>query len=1019
MARILIVDDKEDNLYYLRMLLSGQGWTVEEARHGAEALVKARQEPPDLVVSDLLMPVMDGYTLLRHWKTDQRLARIPFVVYTATYTEEEDERLALKLGADAFLLKPTEPEIIVERLREVLARVSITAAKQPQSSGGKGEELMEVYSKTLVRKLEEKTLQLEEANRVLRRDISNRNTAEHEMAVLNRALRIMTACGEVLIRATDEMKLLENVCRLAVEIGGYRMTWVGYVEGDAEGTIKPKAHAGVEDGYLHKFTMNSLENDPRGQGPAGMAIRTGEARYVSDVHKVPSFFEWKSAALERDFRSVICLPLRHEKQVFGVLGLCSAQVHDVTVEELKLLQDMADELAFGIMNIRAWTARRRMNDAMLKVAASVSSHSRTEFFVDLTKNMIEALGAHSAFAARLLAGESHRAMTFAHVEQGLVMDDFEFSLAETPCMNLLQEDECMVQRKLRELYPQCPIGAAKGAKACAGRRLTSSSGELKGFLFVFFKEEFTDRDLVSSALQIFASRASAELEREEAFTQIIEQASLLDKAQDAILVRDLENKVSFWNKGCENLYGWTREEVLGKSIHAQIYKDPEEFLRAMELAMEHGEWLGEIQQQSKSGKELYVNGRWTLVRDDQGIPKGMLVINTDITEKKRIEAQFLRAQRMESIGTLAGGIAHDLNNVLSPILMSVQMLQSKVADEQGFAMLETVQSCTQRAADLVKQVLSFARGMEGKRIDVNLRHLGTDIQRIVQEAFPKNIEFAFSANRKLWSFLGDPTQLHQVLMNLCVNARDAMPQGGKLTVTMENIMLDEVYVGMYPGTNPGPYVSVEVLDSGTGIPEEIRDKIFEPFFTTKAQGVGTGLGLSTTAAIVRGHGGFINVYSELGGGTKFKVFIPADPASIVKDDEEPEQRRLPHGNGEGILIVDDEASIRTVAHRLLESFGYSILLADNGVEALALYAQRRSEVDLVLTDIAMPVMDGSALTIALKALNPQIKIIGSSGFATNENIARLSDQGVLYFLPKPYTTESLLQVIREALDATD
>ena len=255
------------------------------------------------------------------------------------------------------------------------------------------------------------------------------------------------------------------------------------------------------------------------------------------------------------------------------------------------------------------------------------------------------------------------------------------------------------------------------------------------------------------------------------------------------------------------------------------------------------------------GCAITVEGHWTLVRDAEGEPKSILCINTDITERKKLETQFLRAQRMESIGTLAGGIAHDLNNVLAPIVMAIEFLKLKNNDETSLEVLNTIETSAHRGADMVRQVLSFARGVEGQRIIVQPKHLMKDIQKIVADAFPKNIDLRINLKPELWNVLGDPTQLHQVLLNLCVNARDAMPDGGRITISADNVTLDKHYAAMHLDARAGSHVVLQVTDAGSGMSPAILEKIFDPFFTTKEVGKGTGLGLSTSQAIVKSHGG--------------------------------------------------------------------------------------------------------------------------------------------------------------------
>jgi PAS domain S-box-containing protein len=496
----------------------------------------------------------------------------------------------------------------------------------------------------------------------------------------------------------------------------------------------------------------------------------------------------------------------------------------------------------------------------------------------------------------------------------------------------------------------------------------------------------------------------------------VEQAAFLDKARDAILVRDLEGKILFWNNGAERVYGWARQDVIGRNIGELLYTSPKKFAEVNGLTISHGEWSGELQHLTKDHREITIEARWTLIRDNEGKPKSVLAINTDITERKKIEAQFMRAQRMESIGTLAGGIAHDLNNILAPIMMSIELLQCNSDNPQTTKILETIQISAKRGADIVRQVLSFARGLEGQRVEVQPKHLLNDLESIIKDTFPKDIRLQFSVPNDTWTILGDPTQVHQILLNLCVNARDAMPNGGNLTVSVENCELDEQYAAMHIQAKPGRYVIISVTDSGMGMPPDVIDKIFEPFFTTKELNKGTGLGLSTVMAIVKSHDGIINVYSEPGKGTTFKVYLPAMETSCEARKEQSEAASLPRGNGEMILVVDDEASILTITGQTLQAFGYRILTASDGADALGVYAEHKNEIAVVLTDMMMPVLDGPAMIHALMRMNPTVKIVAASGLNANGNVAKISGAGVKHFLTKPYTAGTLLKTIRAILD---
>ena len=499
-----------------------------------------------------------------------------------------------------------------------------------------------------------------------------------------------------------------------------------------------------------------------------------------------------------------------------------------------------------------------------------------------------------------------------------------------------------------------------------------------------------------------------------------EQAAMLDLASDAILVRDLDGRVLFWNRGAERLYGWTAAEALAMPVRALFATDDKSCEAAFYATLDHGEWNGEMKEKRKDEREIYVNSRWTLVREGEHQPHSILVINTDITETRQLEKHFLRAQRLEAIGTLASGIAHDLNNILAPILMAVGLLRKDAKGTPMERMISIIESSAERGAGVVKQVLTFARGVEGERALLQPKHLLGELSKIMAQTFPPGIDVQTSFPADLWMITGDATQLHQVLLNLCVNARDAVlslpthPERGEpertLTLAAENSEIDEHFASMNPGAQLGPHVVFRVADSGTGMSPETLDKIFDPFFTTKDPGKGTGLGLATVIGIVKSHGGFLTVQSELGHGTAFKVYIPA-----ARDAPEAPAPSSPlpvvGGHGELVLIVDDEPPIREALVRTLEANGYRCFTAEDGTDALALYFARRDEIDVVITDIAMAQMDGVKLVKSLRRLKPDVRVIVSSGHMQKENLDALQSLGVSCFLDKPYSADRLLRAL--------
>jgi two-component system, cell cycle sensor histidine kinase and response regulator CckA len=440
---------------------------------------------------------------------------------------------------------------------------------------------------------------------------------------------------------------------------------------------------------------------------------------------------------------------------------------------------------------------------------------------------------------------------------------------------------------------------------------------------------------------------------------------------------------------------------------------PEDRQRIHTSFLEHslaGNYDREYRIVRPDGSIRWIRDRGFPIKDRAGVPYRVVGIAEDITERKLTEAALRRTERLESLGTLTSGIAHDLNNVLTPIMGIVQLLPLKVTnmDESMQGLLQILQDSTRRGADLVKQILSFTRGVESKPTTTYVGNLLLEIQKIIHQAFPKNIELSIDLAPDLWPIEADSTMLHQVFMNLCVNARDAMPNGGKLAIVAENFIVDESYVRMQLAAAVGNYIVVTIADTGVGIAPEILDRIFDPFFTTKEIGKGTGLGLSTVIGIVKSHHGFINVDSEVGTGSRFKVYLPATAAStaapVVKTTP-------PSGQGELILVVDDEVAIQEITKVTLEMYGYRAITASDGIEAIALYAEHKQEIAFVLLDMMMPLLDSETIIRTLCQLNPQVQIIAMSGLATNESVRKTMGEGVRAFLAKPFTTAELLKLL--------
>ena len=507
-------------------------------------------------------------------------------------------------------------------------------------------------------------------------------------------------------------------------------------------------------------------------------------------------------------------------------------------------------------------------------------------------------------------------------------------------------------------------------------------------------------------------------ERKRAEERLQEQATMLDRAHDAIIVRNFDDRrIVFWNSGAERLYGWNASEAIGQPI-SMILTDAEEIEPISETLLSTGEFNGQLKEITKDGRELIVDVSSTLMRNGDGSPRSVLSINHDITEQTKLKMQLLRSQRLESIGTVASGVAHDLNNILTPILICSEVLRTNASAENADSAISLIEESARRGAVIVKQVLTFARGIEGERVTINPRHLIDEMVDIARKTFPKSIEISARCSDELCSIQGDPTQLHQVLLNLSVNARDAMPDGGSLVLAAENYEVDENYASMTPGAKIGSHVMFCVSDTGTGMSRATVNKIFDPFFTTKEPGKGTGLGLSTAIGIVKSHGGFISVYSEQGRGTTFKIFFPVveSDSGSRKTTTAPE---LINGNGELILLVDDETNIRRVTRMILEKHNYRVIEASDAPEALAIFAQQMSSIRAVVTDIVMPYMDGVALVRALKKMKEDLIFVAATGQAGEPRLSELQELGVKNFLTKPYDTAKLLTTLHDALVAEE
>lgn len=528
-----------------------------------------------------------------------------------------------------------------------------------------------------------------------------------------------------------------------------------------------------------------------------------------------------------------------------------------------------------------------------------------------------------------------------------------------------------------------------------------------------FDRSYIMRDAAGKALRVICGM-NDRTERRLAEAKLVEQAALLDKAQDAIIVCDLEHRITYWNKSAENLYGWTAAEAIGRAARELLHVDPEAFDAAMRLLLADGEWIGEFVHQRRGGATLIVEGRWTLVGDPRGLLRSVLAINTDVSERRKLEIQLRQSQKMEAVGRFAGGVAHDFNNLLTVIIGCSEQLCS-LPDAGGAARepLQAIREAADRAADLTRKLLGFSRQsiLQPKVLDLNA--VVTETTALLRRVIGEDILFATVLDPNIGRIKVDPVQLDQILMNLAANARDAMPGGGKLTIETKSTVLDDEYAVSHPDCRPGRHVMLAITDTGAGMTAEVLAHVFEPFYTTKGVGNGTGLGLATVYGIVQQSGGSIHVYSEPRHGTSFKIYLPVvDELPSIRGAQiaQPDLR-----GKETILLVEDDAQLRSLAATSLRSRGYAVLTATDGRDALEVAAAHRQGIDLLLTDVMMPKLGGPELASQLSARLPDIKVLFMSGYADYAVVRHGLLEDRVAFIQKPYTQLQLARKLRQVL----
>jgi PAS domain S-box-containing protein len=819
-------------------------------------------------------------------------------------------------------------------------------------------------------------------------DVTRSRRADRELFWQNRELTAFHRISEVMLSGKSTQSIFDTIARETSGMTDFPMVAIEMCDFDRAVMIYRGAH-GIP---LHE--MPSPFEVPMDVSLSGQVAHTGEPLVE---HNISDRREYAAPILRLlGVQTFVCVPIKSDGQVVGTLSLSHRERIPVEPRVVKAASSLANYLATLFDRLQA-------REAVSRSEAELSTvYDRVPNVLCLFDEQLQIVRAN--LAAAEFGG--HPGGNTRPIHMG------EFFHCQSVAINggtCSKEAECLGCDLRRVLLETLSTGKSQ-------RQVKMSKTIVRNGL----PEEVvllvsTERIQLGSTVRVLMCLEDI-TKNVRADEQIRSQAALLDITGDAIFVRDFSDRIIYWNEGAHRLYGWTPAEALGRTTH-ELLPDSVSFesASALDAVQHHDEWTGEIKQRSRDGRDLIIHSRWTLVREATGRPKAILVVNSDITEKKQLESQLLRGQRLESIGTLASGLAHDLNNVLAPIMMAVQFIKDNSEDEGMRACFQTLETCSRRGADIIRQVLMFARGVEGERILLNPKHLIQEMQRIATETFPRSIEISTRISKQPCILLGDATQIQQVLMNLCVNARDAMPQGGVLTICLDKKELDTAGANIHPKAKPGSYVMISVMDTGTGIPPELVDKIFDPFFTTKPLGQGTGLGLPTVLGIAENHGGFVHLETKPGAGTTFYVYIPAAPGDAQGRENVGGGRELAKGNGELILVVDDEPSVRKLTSAILNRSGYRTITAAEGREGIKLFEQHRQNVRLVVSDLMMPQLDGPGMLRGLRQLDPALKSIIITGLGEENRIAEAKSAGADLILHKPFTADQLLSDVKRLI----
>ena len=812
-------------------------------------------------------------------------------------------------------------------------------------------------------------------------DITERRHAEVRIQYLNRTYAVLSEINQMIVREKHPQTLFEQACRIAVERGQFRMAWIGML-GPVGRRIRPVAWAGVVEGYLDGIEID-LDEPALAAGPAGQCFHSGQHAFCNDLEQDPAYIPWRDAAVLRGYRSSAGFPLRLDGQVVGLISFYSGERNFFNAEESALLDELAADLSFALevnrREVEAQRAEQQFASAFEHAAVGMALVSCEGRWLRVNHALCRMLGYTAAElgvkTSQEITHPADLATDLGHMRR-LLAGEIETYQAER---RYFHKTGCLVWISLS-------VSLVRDAQK-------------QPVHFIAQIQDITERR-----------------QAQEAQLRLI---TALEQAAESIVITDLEAAIVYANAAFERATGYSRQEALGQNPRLlKSGRHDAAFYADLWKTLQRGEvWRGHFINRRKDGTVYEEEATISPVRDGGGKVVNYMAIKLDVTRELELERQFRQAQRLDAIGRLAGGVAHDFNNILAAIMMQAELsAQTTNLSAEVRESLAQICSFAERGASLTRQLLLFSRQQVMQPRNLELNAAVSNIARMLQRIVGENYALAVQLHPDPLPVHADPIMVDQVLVNLVVNARDAMPGGGRVLLeTARRTFAPNEVAGIPPAT-PGPHVGVRVSDVGCGIAAEILPRIFDPFFTTKEPGKGTGLGLATVFGIVKQHGGTILVDSEVGRGTTFHVFLPALNAAGVpgKTQVVAESRR----GTEAILLVEDEPDLRALTRMVLERAGYRVIVAANGAEALRLWEQAGDGVSLLLTDLVLPAgISGAELATRLQARRPGLRVVFVSGYSVEVAGRPLLPQPGQAFLPKPFSGAELLQMVRRCLDS--